>query len=421
MASLRNESLTLFKFLPGLRIQKNKEMNQQTLLSIYEKIEALISRLPGPLQKAILQELRPIKQTFLTQRPARLALLGEVNANASALVSALLGSELTLIGPQTDPGWINYEQRLKGGFRVLDARRLNQTSLSWSDLANALSKEDPDVALFLAGGTASTDLGFECEQATRVLDFLDQRFHKRVPLIGVIDLPADTGPAVVEKRRTELQAWLSGRSGLASHFVRAVAVSSFVRFRLDGSLDIERDERRNIRELADLITRELPDDAQVEMARLFGAKEVQKDLANRLIRAVTAMSAAIGAQPIPLADFPILTTLQFMMVAGVMHISGRELSLKAAGEFIGALGMNIGVGMAFREGARAAVKFLPGWGNAISGGVAAAGTYGIGRAAGAYFIEGISLAEVRKLFRRKKQSRVRQLGTEKKSQGDSSK
>jgi len=67
-----------------------------------------------------------------------------------------------------------------------------------------------------------------------------------------------------------------------------------------------------------------------------------------------------------------------------MHISGRELSLKAAGEFIGALGMNIGVGMAFREGARAAVKLLPGWGNAISGGVAAAGTYGIGRAASAY-------------------------------------
>lgn len=396
-------------------------MDQQTLLGIYEKIEALIARLPGPLQKAILQELRPIKQIFLAQRPARLALLGEANANASAVVSALLGSELSLIAPQTDPGWINYEQRLKGGFRVLDARRLNQTTLSWSDIASALSKEDPDVILFLSSGTVSSDLGFECEQATRVLDFLHQRFQKRVPLIGVVDLPANTNPEVAEKRRTELQAWLSGQPGLASHFVRAIAVSSFVRFRLDGSIDIERDERHNIRELAELMTRELPDDAQVEMARLFGAKAVQKDLANRLIRSVTAMSAAIGAQPIPLADFPILTTLQFMMVAGVMHISGRELSVKAAGEFLGALGMNIGVGMAFREGARAAVKLLPGWGNAISGGVAAAGTYGIGRAANAYFIEGISLSEVRKLFRRKKRNEIAQLKSDKKSQGDSGK
>jgi uncharacterized protein (DUF697 family) len=396
-------------------------MNQQTLLGIYEKIEALISRLPNPLQKAILQELRPIKQIFLAQRPARLALLGDANANASSIASALLGSELTLIAPQTDPGWINYEQRLKGGFRILDARRLNKTSGSWSDLTSALSEEGPDIILFLVSGTASTDLGFECEQATRVLDFLHQRFQKRIPLIGVVDLPADTSAEVVEKRRTELQAWLSGQPGLASHFVRAIAVSSFVRFRLDGSLDLERDERRNIRELADLMTRELPDDAQVEMARIFGAKEVQKDLANRLIRSVTTMSAAIGAQPIPLADFPVLTTLQFMMVAGVMHISGRELSLKAAGEFLGALGMNIGVGMAFREGARAAVKFLQGWGNAISGGVAAAGTYGIGRAASAYFIDGISLAEVRRLLRRKKKSEARKLKIEKKSQGDSGK
>jgi uncharacterized protein (DUF697 family) len=396
-------------------------MNQQTLLGIYEKIEALIARLPGPLQKAILQELRPIKQIFLAQRPARVALLGDANANASSVVSALLGSELTLIAPLTDPGWINYEQRLKGGFRVLDARRLNQTSLSWSDLSRALSEEDPDVILFLVSGIASTDLSFECEQATRVLDFLHQRYQKRVPLIGAVDLPASTSPEVAEKRRTELQGWLSSQPALASHLVRTITVSSFVRFRLDGSLDLERDERRNIRELAELMTRELPDDAQVEMARLFGAKEVQKDLSNRLIRAVTAISAAIGAQPIPLADFPILTTLQFMMVAGVMHISGRELSLKAAGEFIGALGMNIGIGMAFREGARAAVKLLPGWGNAISGGVAAAGTYGIGRAASAYFIEGISLGEVRKLFRRKRRNEIRQLKSEKKSQADSGK
>src|SRR5258708_12930931 len=142
-------------------------MNQQTLLGIYEKIEALIARLPGPLQKAILQELRPIKQIFLAQRPARLALLGDANANASALISALLGSELTLIAPHTDPGWINYEQRLKGGFRVLDAPRLNQTSLAWSDLARPLSQEDPHLIQFLASVTSSPYLPFHFAHPTR--------------------------------------------------------------------------------------------------------------------------------------------------------------------------------------------------------------------------------------------------------------
>ena len=44
--------------------------------------------------------------------------------------------------------------------------------------------------------------------------------------------------------------------------------------------------------------------------------------------------------------------------------------------------------------------FLPGIGNAISGLVAAGGTYAIGRAATAYYIEGVNLAEARELLRR---------------------
>jgi len=118
-------------------------MNQQLLLNIYEKIEALVSRLPGPLQSAVLNELRPIKQIFIAQRPARIALLGQASANASALLSALLGSELKLIDSNQSSGWVSYEQKGKGGFRVLDARQLTQSSRSWADLTNVLSEEAP--------------------------------------------------------------------------------------------------------------------------------------------------------------------------------------------------------------------------------------------------------------------------------------
>ena len=62
--------------------------------------------------------------------------------------------------------------------------------------------------------------------------------------------------------------------------------------------------------------------------------------------------------------------------------------------------MNVGLGMALREGARAAAKFLPGWGNAVSGLVAAGGTYAVGRAATAHFIEGVSLPDTKKIFKR---------------------
>ena len=110
----------------------------------------------------------------------------------------------------------------------------------------------------------------------------------------------------------------------------------------------------------------------------------------------------MGAQPIPLADFPILTSLQATKVAGIMHISGREMSVKLAGEFIAAMGANVGLGLALREGSRAAVKLVPIWGNAISGAVAGAGAYAVGRAASAYFIEGVSMQDARGLFRRRR-------------------
>jgi uncharacterized protein (DUF697 family) len=382
-------------------------MSRQTLLSIYDRLEALITKLPGPLQNAITGELKPIKEIFLSQRLARIVLAGKANADASALLSGLLGSELQLIETKQTGGWVTYELRGRGGFRILNARRLNDTSLTWNALAAAISEESPDLFVFLVDGNQPLELGLECEQTVRLLEMAESRHQSKAGLIGVIDFPSTTPPDVVEARRLELQAWLSSQAKLSAHFVKSVAVSSFVRFRVDGSIDPDRDDRRNLDVLGELLARELPGEAQVEMARLVAAKKVQLEIAQHLVRSLTTVCAAIGVQPIPFADFPILTAIQFAMVSGIMHISGRELGLKSATEFFGALGVNIGAGMVLRELARAVVKLLPGWGNAISGGIAGAGTYAVGRSAIGYFIEGVSLGEARKLFHRRKLPDVR--------------
>jgi uncharacterized protein (DUF697 family) len=90
-----------------------------------------------------------------------------------------------------------------------------------------------------------------------------------------------------------------------------------------------------------------------------------------------------------------------------MYISGREKSLRAATEFIAALGANVGAGMLLREGARAMLKFFPGWGNVVCGMVAGAGTYAMGRAATAYFLEGVSLNEARQTYLKGRRKRSR--------------
>jgi uncharacterized protein (DUF697 family) len=148
-----------------------------------------------------------------------------------------------------------------------------------------------------------------------------------------------------------------------------------------------------------MLARELPNEARVEMIRISGDREARAEIAQVLVKSTAAISTAIGAQPIPLADLPILTTLQLVMVSGIMYISGRERSLRAATEFIGALGVNVGAGMILREGARAVLKFFPGWGNVVCGMVAGAGTYALGRAATLYFLEGVSLSDARRAYR----------------------
>ena len=147
-----------------------------------------------------------------------------------------------------------------------------------------------------------------------------------------------------------------------------------------------------------LLARKLPNEARVEMVRIARDRTAQIEIAQSLVKSTTAICAAIGAQPIPLADLPILTALQLVMVSGIMYIGGRERSLRAATEFIGALGVNVGAGMILREGTRALLKFFPGWGNVVCGMVAGAGTYGIGRAATVYFLEGVSLKDARRTY-----------------------
>ena len=119
-----------------------------------------------------------------------------------------------------------------------------------------------------------------------------------------------------------------------------------------------------------LLARQLPNEARVEMVRIARDSQAQIEIAQTLVKSTTAICAAIGAQPIPLADLPILTALQLVMVSGIMYISGRERSLRAATEFIGAMGVNVGAGMILREGTRALLKFFPGWGNVVCGMVA---------------------------------------------------
>ncbi len=362
------------------------------ILQLYERLEGLVSKLPAALQKPILQELTPLKTLFLARRSPRVALMGEGGQARAAVINALFGADVidSARDTQKQMGWHDVTRLKKGSLRILDIRSPGTSNM----LKNALVTEPPDLFIFVRSTSA---VGQDMDVADKILEFLARRER---PLPGIIGVLATSDTSDSDASSDEFRASLQERVLICEHLRFCFQIPASGGFGEDGAFTPDR--RKIVEPLAEAILEMLPDEARLEMARLSGVRSVQARIAQVLVKSFAAICTAIGTQPIPLADFPILTSLQAMMVAGIMYVSGRELSMKLAAEFIGAMGANIGTGLVLREGSRALLKLLPGWGNAISGGIAGAGTYAIGKSASAFFIEGVSFNAARALSRKKR-------------------
>lgn len=344
-------------------------MSRPALLSAYEKLSTLLDKLPGSLQEPIMRELDPIKEIFLRQRAPRLAVLGDTGIGLPALVNALAARPV-LHAPLMRGPWTAVHGA--GNVELADLRG-----------SGTLAGEPPDLYLFV--GTRSAELEADARRAAEVLSSAPAREGGSPAGLAVVvlgdaeDMAAVTAALAAAGAATAVVfSWHVPRRGVESAFS-----------------DAERSA------LGDRLCDYLPEDAQLELARFLAARGAQARLAGTVLKSFGAVAGVIGMQPIPLADFPILLSLQMFMVSLIIYVSGREFSLRLAGEFGASLGIGFGAGLVFRETARAAVKILPVWGHMISGGVAGAGTYALGRAAIAYYIEGKHQVRLRMPWRRK--------------------
>jgi len=348
-------------------------MNQKTLVQIAERLEGLASKLPEKIRRPVLRELVPLKQLFLQQRRPRFLFVGSSTTPMPEIIDALFapdsheGMNVTLTPVHR---WTEWTIPGHGTVSILDARDAGDSAQT--QIQVDLRREPADVVFFFDDGESNLN---------EPIDFL----------------PGET----------KIVGLSLGSTIRGTEFEQVLEAQPWVRERLLTVVRITERQSPEMRRLMSLLAAELPNQAKIEMIRISRDRQAQLHVAQMLIKSTTAICAAIGAQPIPLADMPVLTMLQVLMVSGIMYISGRERSLRAATEFIAALGANLGVGMLLREGARAMLKFFPGWGNVVCGMVAGAGTYAIGRAATAYFLEGASLKEAKQTYlkNRRKSSR----------------
>jgi uncharacterized protein (DUF697 family) len=384
-------------------------MNRPSLLHIIERLEGFLGKLPETIQRPVLHELTPLKELFLQQRAPRFVLTGSNRLPLQEIVAALFAW-----APPADSRellmelfrWHAMELGGRGTVSFLDARGADTRTIP--TIQEELKEQPADILLHLADdGAGVRDAPGEIENLTTFIA-AHSVAHPMPKVIGVVLLGVTAvrrdfhngkiSLAPQTTTRSLLQSALQEQPGVGENLLQVVEISS------NAASDKAKGDAQ---QLMSLLARGMRNEARVEMARIAGDRAVQGEIAQMLVKSTTAICAAIGAQPIPLADLPILTALQLLMVSGIMYISGRERSLRAATEFVGALGVNVGAGMILREGTRALLKFFPGWGNIVCGAVAGAGTYAIGRASIGYFLEGVTLKDARRTYlaSRKKRSR----------------
>lgn len=378
-------------------------MNRPSLLHIIERLEGFIGKLPATIQKPVLHELTPLKELFLQQRPPRFVLTGSNKLPVQEVVAALFAwmppAESRDILMELFR-WQPIDLSGHGTIALLDARGAD--ALTIPDIQEELQRQPTDVFLHLAD---DADLArVSSHDVANLAAFIASNGAARTEakVIGIVIHDeahaarvvhnGENHPPAQANTRSKLQRALQEKLEIRKHLFQIFELS-FMSAGATGD-----DAKLDTQGFMSLLARELPNEARVEMVRISRDREAQVEIAQMLVKSTTAICTAIGAQPIPLADLPILTALQLAMVSGIMYISGRERSLRAATEFVGALGVNVGAGMLLREGTRALLKFFPGWGNVVCGMVAGAGTYAIGRAAIVYFLEGASLKDARRTY-----------------------
>ncbi|HEY5035752.1 MAG TPA: hypothetical protein VII74_01325 [Chthoniobacterales bacterium] len=355
-------------------------MNNAVFLHIVERLEGFLGRLPESIQKPILHELTPLKELFLQQRAPRFVLVGSHPIPLLEFVAQIFASEGGEPSRATLTGlfrWQNITIGHHGTIQMLDARGADEAALAL--IRDALKEQPADVFFFLAAPRdAKVATRKEIERLEKLLAWnRESGGASKLMELRSVEATTDTP--------TALQDVAAASPALGGSLVGSHSLGQT---------------------LGRILPAQLPNEARIEMVRLCGDRAARTEIAEMLVKSTSAICTAVGAQPIPLADMPILTTLQLVMVSGIMYVSGRERSMRAATEFVGALGANVGIGMVLREGTRAALKFFPGWGNIVCGMVAGAGTYAIGRAAIVYFIEGASIGDARRTFLKSKKKRV---------------
>ncbi|MFW6106785.1 MAG: GTPase family protein [bacterium] len=374
-------------------------------------------RFPG--KAAAAEKLQELEEYVIKQRPPRLMIIGRRGAGKSSLVNAMFKQKVAEVGAvasRTPRGkWYQYEGDM-GRLEMLDTRGLGDysrpngstTGDATEEAMLAIEKKCPDAVLFLCKAKeVDARVAEDMTNLKAILDRVQECHGCRLPILAIVtqvdelDPRREDPPYESPDKQKNIRDAKTQLSKVFRHQClepeRAFAVSAYSEWDENGQLK-DSALHWNVDELARYLVETLPKSARLQMARLARVQTVQVSVARKLTRATATVCAGIAATPIPIGDILPITAAQVSLITSIGYLSGRELSTKAAKEFMVAAGLNVGGGFVLREAARGLIKWVfPAGGLAISAGIAFAATSGIGEAAIAYFIYRAPIEDAKKI------------------------
>ena len=435
------------------------EKRLENMKSFYMKAGNLIDNLPDAipektrtmLKETILgdKDLKKLMEGIDEHRPPRIFLIGRTGVGKSSLINALCGAYVAPVSDTVSCTETTNVYKCMDEARVLmeildtrgiaESESLNDIVSAEEMLLSQINEFSPDVAIMMLNCTHRDDIVSDVKFLKKVSKEYAATNSMRLPIVVVVNKCDEMAPSrhkepahYPQNKIDKIQEMVKYYKGIivknGLKIDNIVPVSSLIEWKTaDGievdvetianlpkhdidNLQISFDGRYRIEELLDILEEAILDfEAQMGLRMASRLKDVVHRISKHLNKVFSGISATVALTPIPTSDIYVLLIIQSVLVALIASLSGREVSLDSAKELIFSIG-GVGVaGYGFKLLAQQASKLLnviwPGSGSVVSSAAAFSGTYAIGNAAIAYYINEQDIEGVKQKFEKNKKTK----------------